>query len=273
MRLRFLMFQQRRYITTHRFADIFAHIRKPTETLLLTDLDHTVFGQSGIDPERKLGFGGDYWISRILSLIPPDDTASIHRALAYYFFLQKHTNPMLHSFLIEENLSDIFSQLRESGVSIVGVTARSWRIDKATLQILHRHKLGFSASRHAVNLGILAGEANPVIENGDVIFCAGEKKSLCIEAFWKTVKGAQYLQKAKTILFIDDGVRHCEEVESHFKKLQQGSQTLFYRASDRLPRATPEEMDRQSRLMPYPTTETALRHPTAETVGSSNALK
>ncbi|MCX7120702.1 MAG: DUF2608 domain-containing protein [Gammaproteobacteria bacterium] len=218
------------------------------KSVAIFDIDNTLLLTVGYKPAlpvpRQSGYASDIWFTEIakqLDSASPDYPKLFMMLVAEYSRAQhyvKHTTT--EDCIIEELLS-----LKAAGIPILGITARSSRLAEITTRRLDELGIQFSGYNHqSADLDIekKAGIDNAVYHAGK-IYCSGRSKKTCLNAFLKTDVGCEFFSGVTQALFIDDSLKHCEDMRQCLLELKVTPIVVHYtHVEKKLAVATQKEM-------------------------------
>lgn len=206
-------------LQTNDFSSVilqFSAASKIKKSVAFFDLDNTLIMGIGYKPKnattRISGYGNDIWFSNQEKKIKQAVHYSHEQYMmlvAEYCAIQKH----LHQTTTEDCVPEKLRELKKSGISIFGLTARSPRIAELTHQ------------------------------NG-ITFCGGRSKKEGLKSFLKTPLGQHSLFGVQQVLFVDDKKSHCKEMKAFLDEMKVESLVANYtRVENLLPIATDDEIE------------------------------
>jgi len=182
--------------------DIKKHLNK--YDLVLFDLDNTI-----MEPVQEIG--SDQWFNYILKKHENcglDKAAALKESLKDWYEVQAITKVKL----VEDEIRDILENIQNKKTYLMGLTTRDHSFSLAAIKQLDSLKIDLSKTAPA--------KKNIYFENGvlykkGILFAKGIEKGAVLEQFLKKIKF-----KPKSVVFIDDKLKHLNEVEKFCEKLK-----------------------------------------------------
>jgi hypothetical protein len=116
-----------------------------------------------------------------------------------------------------KNIATLINQLKEQGVTVIGLTARNHVLTDKTLSLLDT--LGVSFSQDVLKDGSFMLKDKLIeIKNG-VIFSDGSDKGVCFEHVLTLGYFQRELSSFVSVDFVDDSERNCHAVRAAFERL------------------------------------------------------
>lgn len=189
-------------LTIASMQEIQKHIDK--DTLVLLDLDHTVF------EGKEYGYGHGNWFydqveeGKTLGYEPK---AVVARLFPHWLHSQQNTQVKA----VEAITPTVIKELQDKGIKVMGLTSRQLPLADITLKQLSSIGIDFEASSFPV-VSIDKTFSSPTLMKKGVIFCSDyNDKGAVLQA---------YLQKMQVtpqkVVFVDDGLRNIESVIKSF---------------------------------------------------------
>jgi FMN phosphatase YigB (HAD superfamily) len=174
-------------IESNKLATILEHIQPGKKTVVIFDLDNTVFTAPG-------DAGSDQWFTHELV----QSKKPIEEVLPIYFKLQEK----LSLELTEKDTPELISNLLEENVIVIGLTARSPELEPRTISELTRLGIGFST--------ILSHDIeNPKFHyHSGVVFVGSRDKG---EVFKEVLEESDL--HPKNVIMADDKEKYLTSVE------------------------------------------------------------
>lgn len=190
---------------------------------VVIDIDNTLYFATGYQPAnpavRRSGYGSDIWFERQVKKINPhalDFNKLYFLLLAEYFMLQ----PYIHQITTEDCVPDVLTTLKNRHIPVIALTARSARLSAITHRQLTTLKIPLThhaSSPISLNLPEKTEEPDAIFQHG-IAFCSGRSKKMCLDALFNTSAGKHLFSEVKTVFFMDDKLKYCEEVSSVLKE-------------------------------------------------------
>lgn len=226
-----------RYHSNIRQSDDFSSVitqfsASSEKSAAIFDLDNTLIMGLGYKPRyprmRISGYGSDHWFSAEEEKIKQRPIYSHERfmmLLAEYHAIQ----PYLQQTTTEDCVPEKLLELKKRNVPIFGLTARSFCLSETTNRVLNELGIEFTNNE----------------DTNSIIFCDGESKSARLKNFLKTPFGHHSFFGVKRVLFMDDKLHHCKDVEGFFVKNNVESIVVHYtRVENKLPKASDEDIEK-----------------------------
>lgn len=150
-------------------------------TWFISDLDNAAVETEDHHDE----LGSDQWFVQLLEYakkVNPDSREAVSHVLTIYHAVQHQVSLKV----VQPELIHIIQMLQDIGIPVLGLTARGSEIMQPTRKQLKRNGIDFSVQwpRYQIELDIGVTENPPVYKKG-VIFCSGQPKEKCLEAFFE----------------------------------------------------------------------------------------
>lgn len=209
----------------------------------IKDIDETVKFSTGYKRfigNRQVGFGSSFWFAGVAAKVS-GNPAGFVALLRYYFATQKHLNQVR----TEECVPDAIKMLQEKNIPVLGLTARSAPIADITIQKLEQLGIRFtSCSDEKIILDVpkKSNELDAIYYKG-IIFCSGQPKDQCFEAFLKTPLGAKIFANVKRVSYTDDQRKYCDSMHACLQRHGFFPIVTHYtHVEEKIPRATESEI-------------------------------
>lgn len=174
---------------------------KPSD-VIVTDLDNVVL----TSPHHHLA--RDEWSARQLDKLVEQGLSkekATDESTKRFNQIQKHVKG--HAAHPEARLADKIKALIDTGVTVMGLTARTFDIAPHTLSQLKDINFRFSAHLEA---GEFEYDGKKVISQDGVVFCHDRDKGVCLLKAFEFL--SQPLQPHQRVIFIDDKLENCHHV-------------------------------------------------------------
>lgn len=191
----------------HQFSSILDYLTPEDyhkNTIVVLDIDNTIATVG--HPFQWLG--GDTWISHeIEKLIKTGlhPLEAIKQALPLYYELQE----IIDLKPVEPSTPELIKQLQESGVTVIGLTIRSFIICDRTIEQLKA--IGIDLSHAALGQDDFYGPDSMYRYKNGIIFCASGDKGTALKHILEHLK-----HTPTKIIVIDDKERHLLSVKQAF---------------------------------------------------------
>lgn len=216
------------------------------ETLLIYDLDNTVF-----EPEGN--YGSDQWFYYLAKVYQMDGfskEASEEKALD----LWNNTQKLIKVKPVEYCTPRLIKDMQLKGIKIIGMTARTPATADATFEQLESIDVSFEESsiykEGAVLINNTSLRGSVLFQNG-VLF-VGEKNSKG-EVLMMLLRDLTY--QPQNVVFVDDRLRHLISVEKELRQKNIPFAGFRYGGADKKVRAfdefTSEVSDKKTALLFY----------------------
>ena len=180
--------------------DMLQHITHNSAVVL--DLDNTV-----IEPVQELG--SDQWFVTVLNYackISVDKADAAEAVVDIYHAVQHHTRVQA----VEQNVIFIIKALQDIGIPIFALTARGYPILETTLRQLREVGINFSRQwSDGLTYLNIGNVSNSACFSQGIIFCNGNEKGKCLNAFFKT---ADFYPQH--VVMVDDKEKYLKCVKS-----------------------------------------------------------
>lgn len=242
---RFLFFIKS-YHTIHTSSDFLQStqllLTHPHSDLLAKkDIDETLMLSTGYKRfTKQAGLGSGAWFMAVATKVSKNPTG-FAALLRYYFAMQEHLNQVK----TEECVSDAVKMLQEKNIPVLGLTARSASIADITIQKLEQLGIQFTSySDEKIILDVpkKSNELDAIYYKG-IIFCSGQPKDQCFEAFLKTPLGAKIFANVKRVSYKDDQRKYCDSMHACLQRHGFFPIVTHYtHVEEKIPRATESEI-------------------------------
>lgn len=219
------------------FSDLVSYADE--NTLFAFDIDNTL-----IDSEQQLGSSQSsyYFYEKFVQLGIPKEMAS-QLEIQRWMMIQ----PLIKVRTIDDQTAQVIKQLKEKGAQIILVTARNPAEASFTHDQLSSVSIQIENQMASETFIQLQSEKPSTYFNG-ILFCGiWNTKGGVLTAFLK-----QTQSKPKKIVFIDDKLKHVQEVEKSIEKM--GIDFIGVRFSgsdDQIAQLDPKILELQWSLFPF----------------------
>lgn len=177
------------------------------EILVLFDIDNTTGHVAD-------GFGGDEMFNALFRQ-RINNGEPIYVALGELLKLYYVIHPTVWLEPVQPEIPKLISFLQDAGIAVVALTSRSEPIRAHTHKQLARMGIDFSLStpcQEQVDMTFKEGDQFKAHLEHGVLFCAENDKGELLVHFFKSIKYAP-----KKVVFIDDKIKYCEQVDRAMK--------------------------------------------------------
>ena len=172
-------------------------------SLVIFDLDNTI-----MEPVQHLG--SDQWFFHRIKHHEKnglDFKESLERTLHEWYEIQAITKVKL----VEKDIKNLIENLQKDNIAIMGLTTRDVDFSLAALKQLK--SLDISLDKSSLHKQNIFFENGILYKNG-ILFANGMNKGHVLDQFFKKI---DFLPKS--VVFIDDKLKHLTEVENFCKKV------------------------------------------------------
>jgi len=191
-------------VESKKFSDLLIYSQDANEIFL--DLDNTLV-------HSVIELGTDQWFSSLwkdVSEIILDKEEHALVVLTIYNAVQHQTQFQK----VEQDVVNIIESLKNSNKKVFAITARGNEIIEPTLNQLKKLEIKFSSTGETFSLDVPGVNKNiPTCKDG-VIFCNGQDKGKCLEAYYK-----HFEQKPKKAVIVDDKKNNVVAVQTKIVEL------------------------------------------------------
>ncbi len=179
---------------TDSIKSLLPHVRG--NTCVLLDLDKTLINTTHVA-------GGDDWFTKLMDL-------NVHRADAAKMVTSVYTAVQQYSVShpVETDTVRTVLELQEVSTVVLGITARSEAVAQTTLRQLESCGIDFCIGRERMNTPVLHEGSQCARLHDNIIFCDGNDKGLCFQAYAQQVG-----LLPGTILAADDREKHLLAIQ------------------------------------------------------------
>lgn len=167
------------------------------KTLIVLDIDNTI-----AQPETLIG--GEEWVTHMMNTYTNHPDIRIrYKTIAPLYYDVVHT---INFIPVEHTTAYIIRQLQQSGVIVIGLTARSFEIMDRTIEQLHN--IGIDLSRASLWHEDMWHDCHlTYCHMGGIIFCDGNDKGKVLTAVFERLNYCPC-----KIIAVDDKERHLHAI-------------------------------------------------------------
>ena len=201
----------------------------PRKSLAFADFDDTLCATLGVTGSRiqdnVAGIGSQLWAHHYYH----NNKGILGEQAAYLRTVELFSLMRKEAILqpVEETTAEAFSSLYQQASSLVWLTAQDISVAQYTYEAITSTLGFFNVLSDAPDFSFSV-DSDTVDFSKGVIYCRGNDKGKCLEAFYKTTVGRELFVPVDHVFFVDDSIDNCHSVLSSLKLIDYDVSIAYY---------------------------------------------